>query len=139
MADDVFGAITAMVVDDDEFARQLVEHILGTIGVRRVLLTENGTDALGRLAETTGRVDIIICDLDMPEMNGRQFVRQLRRGAVHRFKDVPVLILTGRSAAANAPQLRADKISGYLTKPPTADALGAQIRDVLGLPANAIS
>ncbi len=134
MADDVLGAISVMVVDDEESSRRFVEGILGAIGVGCVLFAENGAEALGRLTETTRRIDLIICDLDMPEMTGYEFVRQLSRGTVPRFKDVPVVILTGRPGEANARQSRAGKISGYLTKPPTIDMLEAQIRDVLGLP-----
>ena len=133
MADDVFGAISVMVVDDEESSRRFVEGILGMIGVGHVLFAENGAVALGRLTETTRRIDLIICDLDMPEMTGYEFVRQLRRGTVPRFKDVPVLILTGRSAEANTPQSRAHKFNGYVTKPPTIDMLKVQIGAVLGL------
>ena len=133
MPDDGFGAITVLVVDDEEFSRKFAERIPGRIGVGRVLLAEGGAEALGQLAETTGRVDLVISDVEMAGMTGCEFVRRLRECAAPEFIDVPVLILPGQSTGANIPKALADKISGYLTKPPTVDVLEAQIRDVLGL------
>ena len=133
MPDEMFSAITVMVVDDDAFMRSFVTRTLETIGVGHVITAENGTDALTQLAETDGAVDLVICDIEMPEMTGYEFVRSVRHSMVPRFKDVPVLILTGQDTDRNMEKARLHEINGYLVKPPTVDLLRAQIRNVLGL------
>ena len=133
MPDEMFSAITVMVVDDDAFMRSFVTSTLEAIGVGHVITAENGTDALTQLAETDGAVDLVICDIEMPEMTGYEFVRSVRHSRVLRFKDVPVLILTGQDTDRNMEEARLHEINGYLVKPPTVDLLRAQIRNVLGL------
>ncbi len=133
MVDEAYGALTVMVVDDEEFSRKFVSRILESIGIGHVITAESGSVALGQLDETTGDVDLVICDIEMPEMTGYEFVRRIRYGLVPRFKDVPVLILTGRPTDKNVRKARTHKINGFVTKPPTVDLLRVQIRDVLGL------
>ena len=132
MSDETFSAITVMVVDDEAFMRKFVTSTLEAIGVGHVITAENGTDALTQLAETDLAVDLVICDIEMPEMTGYEFVRSLRYAIVPRFKDVPVLILTGHDTERNMEKARVHEINGYLVKPPTVDLLKAQIRNVLG-------
>ncbi len=133
MVDEAYGALTVMVVDDEEFSRKFVVRILESIGIGHVITAENGSVALSRLDETEGDVDLVICDIEMPEMTGYEFVRRVRYGTVPRFKDVPVLILTGQASDKNVQKARTHKINGFVTKPPTVDMLRVQIRDVLGL------
>ncbi len=133
MSDEIFSALTVMVVDDLAFMRRFVTSTLETIGVGHVITAESGTDALTQLAETDGAVDLVICDIEMPEMTGYEFVRSVRHSMVLRFKDVPILILTGQDTERNMEQARIHEINGYLIKPPTVDLLRAQIRNILGL------
>ena len=101
MSDEMFSAVTVMVVDDDAFMRKFVTSTLEAIGVGHVITAEDGSDALTQLAETDGAVDLVICDIEMPEMTGYEFVRSVRHSKVSRFKDVPVLILTGQDTDRN--------------------------------------
>ena len=133
MSDEMFSAVTVMVVDDDAFMRKFVTRTLEAIGVGHVITAEDGSDALTQLAETDGAVDLVICDIEMPKMTGYEFVRSVRHSTVSRFKDVPVLILTGQDTDRNMEKARFHEINGYLVKPPTVDLLRAQIRNVLGL------
>ena len=133
MSDEIFSAITVMVVDDETFMRKFVTTTLEAIGVGHVITAENGADALTQLAGTDGAVDLVICDIEMPEMTGYEFVRSVRYSKESRFKDVPILILTGQNTERNMEKARIHDISGYLVKPPTVDLLRAQIRNILGL------
>ena len=133
MSDEIFSAITVMVVDDEAFMRKFVTRTLEAIGVGHVITAENGADALAQLAETDGAVNLVICDIEMPEMTGYEFVRNVRYSMVPRIKDVPVLILTGQDTERNMEKVRIHEINGYLVKPPNVDLLRAQIRDILGL------
>ena len=133
MVDEAYGALTVMVVDDEAFSRKFVLRILEAIGIGHVITAESGSIALGQLDETKGDVDLVICDIEMPEMTGYEFARRVRYGTVPRFKDVPILILTGQASDKNVKKARMYKINGFVTKPPTVDLLRVFIRDVLGL------
>lgn len=68
-----------LLIDDDPFALKLLERQLANLGFRETVACERGADAI-RLLETGGEsVELIFCDLQMPEMDGVEFVRQLAR------------------------------------------------------------
>ena len=67
---DVFSSVNVMVVDDEEFARRFVTRILGLIGTGEVVTADDGADALEKLAETDVAIDLIISDIEMPEIDG---------------------------------------------------------------------
>lgn len=132
MPDHDFSAITVMVVDDEEFTRRFVTKILAFIGIDQVVIAKNGIDALKQLTETDSRIDLVICDVEMPEMTGYEFVRRLRGGATPRFKDLPVLILTGEDNDANLRKAHIYKINGFLIKPLTANLLRLEMEKIFG-------
>ncbi len=133
MTDEDFGALTIMIIDDEVFSRKFVTRILEAIGVSQILTAEDGADALMQLDATEDDIDLIICDVEMPEMTGYEFARRVRYGTVSRFKDVPILILTGQPSEDNVQKARTHKVNGFITKPPSIDLLRVQIRHVIGL------
>lgn len=68
--------LTVMVVDDHGFQRRTVARMLRSLGARTVLEAADGRQALDTIREAVG-VDIIVCDLDMPEMDGMELFRHL--------------------------------------------------------------
>ena len=71
-----FADYYVVVVEDHDFQRRTVVQLLGVLGVGTVTAAANGTDALEVLQ--TGRVpDIVICDIDMPGMDGVEFVTRV--------------------------------------------------------------
>ncbi len=133
MTGDVFASVTVLVVEDEAFSRRFLVRVLNTIGIAQVLIAENGVKALELLEATDSAIDLVISDIEMPEMNGYELVRRLRYGAVARFKDIPILILTGKNTEENLRKGRFHKINGYVVKPPKADALRAHIAEALGM------
>ncbi len=130
---DVFSSVNVMVVDDEEFAQRFVTRILAMIGTGEVVTADNGAEALERLADTDIAIDLIISDIEMPEVDGYEFVRKVRYGAVPKYKDVPILILTGKDTDENAQKARFHKIDGFIVKPPNAEDLERKLRKALGL------
>ncbi len=126
-----FGSVKVMIVDNEAFSRKYVTRILEAIGIGAVETAMSGADALAKLAEAEADVDLVICDIEMPEMNGYEFVRRVRYGTVPGYKDVPILILTGHATEENVQRARTHKIDGFVTKPATVDLLKVQIRDLL--------
>ena len=130
---DVLSSVNVMVVDDDEIAQRFVTRILNKLGAGEVLTAINGADALEQLAETDIAIDLIISDIKMPEVDGYEFVRKVRYGEVPKYKDVPILILTGKDTDQNVQKARFHKINGFIVKPPNAEDLERKLRKALGL------
>ncbi len=131
MTDDAFGSVKVMIVDNEAFSRKYVTRILEAIGIGAIETAISGADALARLVEADADVDLVICDIEMPEMTGYEFVRRVRYGTVARYKDVPILILTGHATEKNLRRAHTHQIDSFVTKPATVDMLKVQIRDLL--------
>lgn len=70
--------LNIMVVEDDDFQRRMIVNMLRSLGVTAICDTENGKRALDVLhAANAKTVDIAICDINMPEMDGLEFLRHL--------------------------------------------------------------
>ena len=133
MADNVFGSINVMVVEDQELAQRVVARILEDMGVASVAVTANGVEAIDRLKQSDPKIDLIICDIEMPEIGGYEFVRKIRYGAVPERNDTPILMLTGEDSAENVTKGTYHRIDGFIVKPPTAKVLRGHMLRALGI------
>jgi EAL domain-containing protein (putative c-di-GMP-specific phosphodiesterase class I)/AmiR/NasT family two-component response regulator len=68
--------LVALVVEDDGFQRRTVARMLRALGAREVLEARDGKEALASMLRRAP-VDLVVCDLDMPEMDGMEFMRHL--------------------------------------------------------------
>ena len=93
MSDTDFSSLHVLVVDDEVFMRQLIVRVLTEIGVKQIYDAENGKDGVTTLKNFGRTIDLVLCDLEMPEMDGFEFVRQVRGKA-----DVPKGRLTSQPA-----------------------------------------
>lgn len=66
-----------LVIDDDEFMRALVKALLHRMGINDVQLADNGRSGLQFIDNSASAPDVIICDLQMPEMDGVEVLRHL--------------------------------------------------------------
>ena len=71
------GELKFLIVDDEEFVRILITRILNNLGASNIDSADNGATALDRLDEMEGEADVILCDLNMPGMDGVEFLRHL--------------------------------------------------------------
>lgn len=133
MRDEKYSPLTIMVVEDDELGLKYVKTLLQGIGVGLVMGVENGAEAMLVLSETEHDIDLVICDVEMPQMNGFEFARRVRYGTVPRFKDLPILMITGRTTEKHVQYARTHKVSRLIEKPLTADVLRVEIDHVLGI------
>jgi EAL domain-containing protein (putative c-di-GMP-specific phosphodiesterase class I)/FixJ family two-component response regulator len=71
------SAIKVLVLDDEPFMLRLLAHLLGELGFTSVATCDNGEDALRRVGDAAGSPDLVLMDLNMPGMDGVEFVRKL--------------------------------------------------------------
>ena len=101
-----------LVVDDSASMRQLVSFTIKDAGYD-VLEAENGKDAIEKLSKT--KVDMIITDLNMPEMDGIEFIKKLRTMPDYQF--APIVMLTTESQEAKRQEGKQAGASGWIVKP----------------------
>jgi chemotaxis protein histidine kinase CheA/CheY-like chemotaxis protein len=105
------GAI--LVVDDSLTLRQSVMRLLERAG-HRVIPAEDGLEALVQLQQHAD-IHLIICDLEMPRLNGFEFLSQFRQHA--HIANIPVIVLTSRTSAKHRQIASELGALAYLTKP----------------------
>lgn len=118
---------TALVVDDSRTMRQMVAFTLTNAGFS-VVEAEDGKDAVKKV--TAGpKMDIVVTDLNMPEMDGITLIKELRKMAA--FKFTPILMLTTESALEKKQEGKAAGATGWIVKPFNPDILLKTIAKVL--------
>lgn len=100
-----------LVVDDSRAVRTLIRLIVEQAGYD-VIVASNGAEALRRLANQ--EADIIVSDIDMPEMDGLELVEIIRRS--ERFADLPIILITGRETDEAELKGLAAGANAYLSK-----------------------
>jgi len=111
------NTLDILVIDDEPFIRKLIGRMLYELNVKHVVDAEDGADGLTKIRQSRYGFDVIICDLEMPNMNGFEFVRKLRSDKTLANPGVPVLILTGHSDEDNVQDSVKLGIHGFLSKP----------------------
>jgi two-component system chemotaxis response regulator CheY len=121
--------IRALIVDDSSVMRKIVERSLAQAGIEmsQVFQAGNGAEALAVLKEN--RVDLILCDINMPVMDGLEFIKHLP--GVENAKNVPVVMITTEGSEAQVVQALSSGASGYIRKPFTAEQVKEQVIPVL--------
>ena len=124
----VISGYKIMIIDDSSTTRKVITNILGQIGHKDVLEAENGIDALAKLAQN--KVDLILCDWNMPNMNGLQFVRSLR--SMKAYGNIPILMVTTNAAKEEIVLALQAGASDYVAKPFTPQVIQQKIGKLLG-------
>lgn len=118
---------TIMTVDDSTSVRQMVSFTLKNAGYD-VIEASDGQDALSKLASS--RVNMILTDLNMPNMDGLELIRQVRAGDTHKF--VPIIMLTTESQGSKKQEGKSAGATGWIVKPFKPPQLLAVVKKVLG-------
>lgn len=118
-----------LVVDDSPMIRKMVEGFLRHASTPiEIFEASNGKDALA-LAQSQ-RLDLILCDINMPGMDGLEFLRTLR--AEDGTQNIPVVIISAEVRAVRVKEAVEAGAQGFLRKPFTAQEMRDQIVRVLG-------
>lgn len=84
-------SLRILVAEDHNFQRKAIVHMLSSLGIENVWQASNGKQALEILGSEQGRpMDIVLSDLDMPEMDGMEFIRHMAR----QYPDISIIIMS---------------------------------------------
>ncbi len=116
-----------LAVDDSASMRQMVSFTLKGAGYEVI----EGVDGVDALNKAKGRkVDLVVTDVNMPNMDGITLIKELR--ALPNYKFTPMLMLTTESGADKKAQGRAAGATGWIVKPFNPDQLLKTVKKVLG-------
>lgn len=118
---------TILTVDDTASMRQMISFTLNSVGYD-VIQASDGAEAFKLAQEKT--VDLVICDLNMPNMDGISLVQSLRGLAQYKF--TPILMLTTESQQDRREQGKKAGATGWIVKPFNPEQLVNVVRKVLG-------
>ena len=118
---------TILAVDDSASVRHMVKITLAAAGYQVI---EAGDGREGLTQAKGNAVAMILTDLNMPNMNGLEFIRELRKLPLYR--GVPIVFLTTESDDGMKQQAKAAGATGWITKPFRQEQLLAAAKKVLG-------
>ena len=115
-----------LVIDDDPVNLDLMIYLLNAFG-HRPISADGGTHALETMRTT--ELELVLCDIHMPGMDGFEFLRRLNDEGRHR---VPVIGVTALAMVGDREKILAAGFDGYLEKPISVKEFPEQVRGFLG-------
>ncbi|MDP1901013.1 MAG: EAL domain-containing protein [Rubrivivax sp.] len=120
MGKEEIASLRFLIAEDEPLQREALAMLLGKLGARQVLQAENGRTTLQALRDPAAPVDVLLCDIDMPEMDGMALMRNLAQTR----HEVAIILVSGLSdamlgsvkAMAQAYELN---VLGIMSKPPS--------------------
>ena len=121
---------TVLIVDDDASVRDTTRLVLAREGYG-ILTASDGHTAieLMSMADTSGKVCALLCDLEMPNVNGKELIGHFRR----QYPSIPIIVLSGASDAAFLDGIVQEGVCDWLRKPVTREALLEKVRTAVNL------
>ena len=111
--DSAFSHLNILIVDDERSVVKILRTMLTNIGVGQILVAHDGIEASGFLDECGDKIDIIICDWNMPHMNGLQLLKKVRSSD----PDKAFVMLTGTATQEAVREAKRLKITAFIAKP----------------------
>ncbi len=119
-----------ITIDDSSTMRRIIKNTLQRIGYGSdVLEAEDGKQALDVLSQN--KVDLIITDWNMPNMDGLTFVKKIRSAS--EWNDVPIIMVTTEAAKEDILEALKSGVNNYIVKPFTPEVLKEKIEVVMGI------
>ena len=123
-------AFSVLIVDDSPAMRGFIRRVMVLSGFElgECLEASNGEEALERLRERP--VDVILTDINMPKMNGEEFLRRLETEGL--LRSVPTLVVSTDATKTRILRMLSLGAEGYMTKPFSPEALREELERILG-------
>jgi two-component system chemotaxis response regulator CheY len=121
------ASMKILIVDDSITIRRIITNALKTIGFPETIEAVDGKDALEKL--TGGSIDFIITDWNMPQMNGLDFIKEVRANPI--YSSLPILMITTHGSEQDVIEALKAKVNSYIVKPFTPQELKEKIDGIL--------
>ena len=118
-----------ITVDDSSTMRRIIKNTLQKLGFNNILEAGNGIEALEIMSKS--KIDIIITDWNMPEMDGLAYVKIVR--SKEQYKDTPILMITTEAAKEDILTALRSGVNNYVVKPFTPETLQEKVFKLLGI------
>lgn len=122
-----YQGISILIAEDNSTMRHMLREMLRKIGFEKIKQADDGDAALSIMLSE--HVDIILCDWNMPRLNGWELLRKLR--ASDELRHIPFIMVTGESKQAEVAQAGDEDVDGYIVKPFNIGVLTKKIDTVL--------
>lgn len=122
--DDAMGDMSVLLVEDQAPAKHMITQMLKDMGIMQVYTCSDGKEALDFMGSADDLVNFIICDWNMPRMNGVDLLGQLRVSD----PDIPFLMVTGVADRESILKAKERGVSGYIAKPFSSEQLEIKVR-----------
>lgn len=130
---DILENTRMLVVEDNIVNQQVIRGILKKKHIH-TSIAGNGIEALKILENTTESFDIILMDLEMPEMDGLEATKRIRAGQLRNNNQpqyIPIVAVTAQAMRGDRERCRAAGMNGYLSKPVNPELLYNTLADIL--------
>ena len=121
--------VTVLVVEDEPTTRAGIRSQLRQIGIRTIVEAADGKAGLAEIART--RPTLVLCDVHMQPVDGRQFLKMVRTVKVEWVKNIPIVFLTADAKPETVAFAKEFQVNGYLVKPVMLGDLKARIDAIL--------
>ncbi|KAA6464723.1 response regulator [Acidobacteria bacterium AB60] len=121
--------ITTLIVDDSSVMRKIIERSLRQAGLEALVVHEAGNGHEGLKVLAAHSVDLILSDINMPAMDGLEFLRQIL--ARNLAPGVPVIMISTESSEEHVKQAIAAGARGYIRKPFTAEQVKQRVLSLI--------
>ncbi|MHC5060364.1 MAG: response regulator [Planctomycetota bacterium] len=123
-------AKSLLVVDDSATMRKIITRTIRKAGLSvddEIQEAGNGSEALDKLGESP--VDVVLCDINMPEMNGLEFIKKARE--MDSCSDTKIVMISTESSDEIISGAKADGADGFITKPFTPEKIEKELAPFL--------
>ena len=122
--------IKVLIVDDSSVMRKIVEKSLRQAGLEldQVLEASNGAEGLAEVQK--GALDLILSDINMPAMDGLEFLKNL--AGLECAKGIPVVMITTEGSEARVVEALSAGAKGYIRKPFTPEQVKERVAPLIG-------
>ena len=122
------AGLRVLVIEDDHSIRQILCRMLRRLKITQLVEAENGEIGLQCVQEAAAAFDLVVCDWNMPRLNGIEFVARARAGQA----GLKILMVSGRNDLQSIVDAKRSGITGYIVKPFSLQELKSKIEHVIG-------
>jgi len=116
-----------LLVEDDLNVRMTVRSMLTEMGVKNIFEQKDGQDALAFVENMQVRLDLIICDWNMPNKTGLEFLREIKQS----HPEILFLMITARNDEDSVLMAKEANVSAYIRKPFSFEELKTKVQTLL--------